>query len=111
MDNRHWLHEDDCPNKGQDGIMIDCECDLECHDECCPECTQEEIMSHVLYSVHEYPKTLYRTWKEAAERILKIVQSWNYYGLPLIMDEESQTIKDTFGKEFTGLHITQHSLA
>ncbi len=40
MDIRHWLHEEDCPNRA--GMTEQaCECDLECHAECCPQCNDD----------------------------------------------------------------------
>jgi len=36
-DNRHWGHEDGCPNKKKPD-SVDCCCDLEYHADCCPDC-------------------------------------------------------------------------
>lgn len=36
-DDRHWGHEDGCPNKTKPN-SVDCFCDLEYHADCCPDC-------------------------------------------------------------------------
>lgn len=37
---RHWGHEDGCPNKTEPD-SVDCNCDLEYHEGCCPDCKSE----------------------------------------------------------------------
>ncbi len=40
MDDRHWLHDEGCPNEIEMG-EFSCECTDECHEECCPCMSQE----------------------------------------------------------------------
>ncbi len=40
MDDRHWLHDEGCPNQFEMGEYA-CECADECHEECSPYMSQE----------------------------------------------------------------------
>ena len=42
-DDRHWGHEEDCPNKDEEDNNVECRCNLEYHAQCCPDCKLEYV--------------------------------------------------------------------
>ena len=48
MEDRHYFHDDDCPNHKVEmdfpscNMWNDCKCDNPCHDKCCPVCKKED---------------------------------------------------------------------
>ncbi len=67
-------------------------------------------MSQFLYSIHENPHKLYRSWPAVAKAVVAWAEMVKSKSRPLWIDYQAERVIDKWNGDYIGLHIIKHDM-